>query len=370
MYTPRQDDNLNGQILKYSLTGETESGDEVLLKENGEWENNHQDKTVEILQEERLTSVKISITEGSMQSSVSPTAATAAEFTFYEKTLKAGISQEAMAISTKESSYLELEDITGTKTTWTSSNPAVAEVAEDGTVTGMSEGSATITGTTELRETASCEVSVSDASVPEKDGYMLVFEDNFDGNTLDMTKWNNWCVDLKEKDFFRYGNNLDVAVHPENAYVKDGTLRLLANKEETTFDGQTSHYRAGMVQTRDKYNFKYGYMETMIKIPDVAGTNPAIWMMPQVDEEKEGWLWGDKDDFGAEIDILERPHPDGGAGNAEMANKYQITMHYDNYEFTNHEKYHAEPTLNNPYQWHKFAMEWNPDYIKFIETVR
>lgn len=201
MYTPRQDDNLNGQILKYSLTGETESGDEVLLKENGEWENNHQDKTVEILQEERLTSVKISITEGSMQSSVSPTAATAAEFTFYEKTLKAGISQEAMAISTKESSYLELEDITGTKTTWTSSNPAVAEVAEDGTVTGMSEGSATITGTTELRETASCEVSVSDASVPEKDGYMLVFEDNFDGNTLDMTKWNNWCVDLKEKDF-------------------------------------------------------------------------------------------------------------------------------------------------------------------------
>ena len=191
----------------------------------------------------------------------------------------------------------------------------------------------------------------------KREGYELVFEDNFNGNVLDSSKWNNWCVDLAQSSPFRYGNTPDVAVHPDNAYVQDGTLRLLGSKEETTFDGQTSHYRSGMVQTRDKFEPLYGYMETMIKIPDVAGTNPAIWTMPQAGANSGEWLWGDADNFGAEIDILERPHPEGSASYAHLTDKYQITIHYDNYAFTNHDKFHTEPTLNNPYKCTN--LQWN-----------
>ena len=29
-------------------------------------------------------------------------------------------------------------------------------------------------------------------------------------------------------------------------------------------------------------------------------------------------------------------------------------------------KYHVQPTLNNPYKWNKFDIEWTPDSIKFM----
>lgn len=366
VYTPRQDNNPNGQILEYSIYGTSQDGDTVTIVEQGSWENNSRDKEVVLGGEAPLSSVQIQIKKGSLGSGVSETAATAAEFTFYETVKKSGISQQTMALTEGESKTLQLTEYTGQSITWNSSNPDAVTVGEDGTVTGIKEGTGTITGYTETGESASCEVSVSSATAPEIPGKVLIFEDNFSGDALDLTKWNNWCVDLKESGLFRYGNSPEIAVHPDNAYVKEGTLRLLGSKEDTFFDGQTSHYRSAMVQTRDKLEEKYGYVEAMVKIPDVPGSNPAVWTMPQADEVNGGWLWGDEKNFGAEIDILERPHPKGAPEYAGLAEKYWITMHYDNYTYDPHEKYHTQPTIKNPYKWHKFGMEWTPEYIHFM----
>lgn len=366
VYTPRQDDNPNGMILEYSISGTTQDGERVTLAEHGSWENNHRDKEVKLNFAERLSAVQIQIKKGSLGGADSETAATAAEFTFYESIKPAGISQQTMALTEGESKVLQLTEIAGENISWNSSNPEAVTVLADGTVTGIKEGTGTITGSTQAGETASCEVSVSAENAPELQGKVLVFEDNFNGDTLDLTKWNNWCVDLKESGLFRYGNSPDVAVHPDNAYVSEGTLRLLGSKEETVFDGVTSNYRSAMVQTRDKFEEKYGYVEAMVKIPNVPGSNPAVWTMPQADEANGGWLWGDADNFGAEIDILERPHPKGAPEHAGLAEKYWITMHYDNYTYDPHEKFHAQPTIKDPYKWHKFGMEWTPEYINFL----
>lgn len=366
VYTPRQDDNPNGMILEYSIYGTTQEGDTVTIVEQGYWENNHKDKEVELGCEGRLSSAHIQIKKGSLGGEDSETAATAAEFTFFESVKTAGISQPTMVLTEGESKELQLTEITGQNITWNSSNPEAVTVGKNGMVTGMKEGTGTITGYTDEGETASCEVSVSAATAPELPGKILIFEDNFNGERLDLTKWNNWCVDLKESGLFRYGNSPDVAVHPDNAYVKEGTLRLLGSKEDTFFDGVTSHYRSAMVQTRDKFEEKYGYVEAMVKIPDVPGSNPAVWTMPQADEVNGGWLWGDAENFGAEIDILERPHPKGAPEHAGLAEKYWVTMHYDNYTYDPHEKFHAQPTIKNPYKWHKFGMEWTPEYIHFM----
>ena len=366
VYTPRQDDNPNGMILEYSMTGKTKGGEEITLVENGSWNNDSSDKEVNLENSEMLQSVLLEIKKGTLGNDVSETAATASEFTFYESVYEAGINNDTLALTEGESRQLELTDVTDKNVNWSSSNPEAALVTESGLVTAVKEGTATITGTTQKGETACCEVSVSSTSAPVLQGKKLVFEDNFNGSELDFTKWNNWCVDLKESGPFRYGNSPEVAVHPDNAYVKDGTLCLLGSKEDTTFDGKTSIYRSGMVQTRDKFEEKYGYVEAMVKIPDVPGSNPAVWTMPQADEENGGWLWGDKDNFGAEIDILERPHPEGALEHAGLTEKYWITMHYDNYTYNPHEKFHVQPTLKNPYKWHKFGMEWTPEYINFM----
>lgn len=366
VYTPRQDDNPNGMILEYSMTGKTQTGEDVILVENGVWNNDSTDKTVNMDEKNRLQSVLLEIKKGSLGNSESETAATAAEFSFYETVYEAKIDKDFLALTEGESSQVNLIDVAEGKVSWTSSNPEVASVSEDGTVTGVKEGTTTVTGITEKGEAAFCDVSVSATSAPVLPGKMLVFEDNFNGTELDTTKWNNWCVDLKTAEPFRYGNSPEVAVHPDNAYVKDGTLRLLGSKEDTTFDGQTSTYRSGMVQTRDKFEEKYGYVEAMVKIPNVPGSNPAVWTMPKADEENGGWIWGDKDNFGAEIDILERPHPEGAPEHGGLTEKYWITMHYDNYAYDLHKKFHYQPTIKNPYQWHKFGMEWTPEYINFM----
>lgn len=365
VYTPRQDDNPNGMILEYSLTGTIDNGQEKTIINNGVWENNSKDKEVLIEGADKFSSLTFQITKGSYLNTTSETSATAAEFKIYENKQAVDISNDSLALKEGSSRSLSLVNTNG-KALWSSSNPDVAEVDMSGTVLAKKEGTATITAVTETGDSAICEVSVSSEEAPEIEGMKLVFEDDFDGNSLDTSKWNNWCVDLKESGLFRYGNSPDVVVHPDNAYVNDGTLRLLGSKEITTFDGITSNYRSGMVQTRDKFESTYGYIEAMVKIPDAAGSNPAVWMMPQMNDETGEWIWGDENNFGAEIDILERPHPEGGDEYTGLVNKYWITMHYDNYTYNPHEKYHVQPTLNNPYKWHKFGIEWTPDSIKFM----
>lgn len=365
-YTPRQDYNLNGMILKYNINAIDAIGDEITLVSNGTWDNDASMKEAVINHEEKIQSITIEILEGSLGGGVSATAATAAEFSFYETVKVASMSQDALAVNEGEAKSLEIVGYENDAVTWTTSNQSVAEVNEDGLVTGVAEGTALITGVTEDNAEAICTVSVSATVAPLRENMVLVFEDNFDGDSLDSSKWNNWCVDLKEEGLFRYGNSPDITVHPDNVEVADGTLRLLGTKEDTTFDSVTSSYRSAMVQTRDIFEPTYGYLEVMVKFADVAGTNPAVWTMPTVDEENGGWLWGDADNFGAEIDILERPHPEGSASYAGLDDQYWITMHYDNYEFTNHTKYHAMPELENPYEWHTFGMYWTEESIEFL----
>lgn len=365
IYIPRQDDNPNGMILEYSLTGILDNGQEKSLVHKGIWGNNHDAKELIIEGTDKFSALSFTITKGSYLHTISETSAAAAEFEIFENKQELRISSSSLALKAGSSRQLSLEN-TDETVVWSSNNPNVAMVDTDGKVSAKQEGTATITATASTGAAAVCEVSVSSEQAPERKGMKLVFEDNFDGDSLDSAKWNNWCVDLKTSGLFRYGNSPDVVVHPDNAYVKDGTLRLLGSKEITKFDGISSNYRSGMVQTRDKFESRHGYIEAMVKIPEAAGTNPAVWMMPQIDDEKGGWRWGDAENFGAEIDILERPHPEGGAEYAELADKYWVTMHYDNYEYKLHKKYHTKPTLAAPERWHKFGIEWTPESIKFM----
>lgn len=215
-----------------------------------------------------------------------------------------------------------------------------------------------------------------DSASPQKDGYNLVFSDEFDGTTLNTDRWNPYCPDLSAPDLWMYGNSNGVAVDPENVKVSDGYLHLLGTKYDTpkqVANGApgTAYYGQGTVHTRDKFEPVYGLLEVKIKIPDVRGSNPAIWTMPHWDDytpeqtqqwgwgsATEGWIWTDA----AEIDILERPHPcDEHSENLDLKNKYQTNIHYNNYEY----KTNLTAPMADPYGWNVFGMEWTPDAIKF-----
>ena len=119
------------------------------------------------------------------------------------------------------------------------------------------------------------------------DGWILQWSDEFDGTTLDGSKWR---LELSEGD---HGMSAYTS-RPENLFVADGCLALQARKEE--YSGNP--YTSTQVSTRNKAYWKYGRFDIRAKLPYGKGMWPAIWMMPN-NPAYGGWPRS------GEIDIME-----------------------------------------------------------------
>ena len=105
-------------------------------------------------------------------------------------------------------------------------------------------------------------------NIPAAD--QLIFDDEFDGNQLDLTKWYrcfNWC---NENVGYSYGPPYDLEWYwKHNVSVSDGYLHLTAKKQsEHGYD-----YTSGVITTGGSptsppsFTFQYGYMEMSAKFP-------------------------------------------------------------------------------------------------------
>jgi beta-glucanase (GH16 family) len=105
------------------------------------------------------------------------------------------------------------------------------------------------------------------AEPPTKDGWKLVFEDNFDGGEKALDA--NWT--------FQNGPSGHILSSRwrDNAKLEDGLLKLVARKET----------RAGQDWTAascwSKQTFKYGYFECRYRYAAATGTNNSFWIMTQ-----------------------------------------------------------------------------------------
>ena len=131
--------------------------------------------------------------------------------------------------------------------------------------------------------------------------YQLVWEDQFNGNSLDSTKWNT----ENQVGIWNTGGNSEFQHYrSENVTVGDdgnGNNCLIITAKEEQFGGY--HYTSGRVNTRGKFAFRRGKLEASIKIPDLAnGLWPAFWTLGYT---PVGWP-----DCG-EIDVLEMGHAAG-----------------------------------------------------------
>lgn len=92
--------------------------------------------------------------------------------------------------------------------------------------------------------------------------YSLVFADEFNGTTVDTTKW-NYRTDVKRES----------AQRPENVSVGGGYLTINLRKEQ--FAGE--EYTGGGLISKKQY--RYGYYETRAKTNVGAGWHSAFWAM-------------------------------------------------------------------------------------------
>lgn len=270
---------------------------------------------------------------------------------------------DGLELTVGESVTLKATSSLGGQIEWSSSNVAVATVS-NGLVTAAAKGEAVIKAKTDYAE-AQCIVTVKEASHPvipdpdaDKEGYRLVWRDEFNGASLDTAKWG---YQTGIKDIYGssvgpdYWGNGELQYYTEDAVsVENGSLKITATKQQ---QGDRP-YTSGRILTRDKVSFTYGYFEARMKTPTGSGMWPAFWMLPQpsspANSENEYGGWP----ANGEIDIME--------AKGRLENKVDTTLHFGK-AWDAHDYVTQETTLSsNTDEWHTYAVDWTADAISWF----
>lgn len=112
----------------------------------------------------------------------------------------------------------------------------------------------------------------------------LVFSDYFSDSQVDSAKWTScYAGTAPDKVYTKcdHEENKELQCYkPANATESGGLLNLTAKKESTTCtNGMTYAYSSGLLQTRGRFDFLYGYAEARIKTVKGQGLWPAFWMI-------------------------------------------------------------------------------------------
>ena len=172
----------------------------------------------------------------------------------------------------------------------------------------------------------------------------LVWEDNFDGTTLDQTKWSFQTGDggWGNNELQYYTDRID------NVNVNAGILEIIGKSENY----MGADYTSGRIRSIDKGDWTYGRFEASIKMPIGQGIWPAFWMLP-TDNIYGGWP------ASGEMDIMEYL--------GHQANITYATAHYGtngDHQFQGDS--YTLPTGDFSQSFHEFAMEWKPDTLEWF----
>jgi beta-glucanase (GH16 family) len=189
--------------------------------------------------------------------------------------------------------------------------------------------------------------------IPTKDGkWKLTWSDEFNGPNGSGVDPSKWVVEVGGKG---WGNKeLEYyTTRRENAHIQDGNLVIEARRENYTgTDGTNRNYTSARMKTARKFSQTYGRFEARIKIPSGQGMWPAFWMLGD-DIDKAGWP------ACGEIDIMENIgkepstihgsiHGPGYTGGVGIEAPYSLP---EKRRFAD--------------DFHIFAVEWEPDAIRF-----
>jgi beta-glucanase (GH16 family) len=182
------------------------------------------------------------------------------------------------------------------------------------------------------------------AAPADRPGWKLTFDDEFDGPTLDLQKWN-------PNDPWGRERNQELQAYVKDAFeVKDGILQIKADKREAFYSGKQRAYVSGMMTTYGKFSQEYGRFEIRCRIPKGRGMWPAFWLLP------DPLAWP------PEIDVLEIL--------GHEPRKIYLTQHFRDDQRRHKSDGGSWTGPDFSADFHEFAIEWSPKRIQwFVDGV-
>lgn len=177
-----------------------------------------------------------------------------------------------------------------------------------------------------------------------------VWADEFDGTSVDTSKWEVQIGDGCAEGICGWGNAELQSYQAANNTVANGILTITAQKQRI----RSNAYTSGRLRTANMPNggqWTNGRFEASVKLPDGSGMWPAFWMLPT--DAAETWP------ISGEIDIVE------ATGQADMI--AFGTIHYG--ELSPNNQHSGGSILKQPDAWsagfHEYAVEWEPNEIRW-----
>ena len=201
---------------------------------------------------------------------------------------------------------------------------------------------------------SSCNKAGSNIKAEAPEGWHLVWNDEFNGNKIDSTKWDFQTGTGSQYGLDGWGNNELQYYRKENASVKNGNLILEARKENCSGMAYTSaRLRTVKNDGTQLFTKTYGRIEARIKMPVGNGLWPAFWLLPATDDYGSWASSGEIDILEAKGRLPNRVYGTVHFGQAWPGNKYSGSM----YKF---------PDNQTIADYHVYSLEWEPGLLRWL----
>lgn len=190
---------------------------------------------------------------------------------------------------------------------------------------------------------------VTNSSVPS--GYRLVFSEEFQGNSLDPSKWNSryrwgphWIINSEEQFYVDRINDPDFGHNPFSFDGEHLHISAIRTPDWLLSKASWQPYLSGALTTYNKFKMRYGYVEMRAKLPRGRGLWPAFWLLHQHDNDRR-----------PEIDVVELI--------GDTPNRIFNTYHWvENWTAKRTPSYEVwGPDFSQDF--HTYAMQWEPGKI-------
>ena len=184
----------------------------------------------------------------------------------------------------------------------------------------------------------------------DKEGWALVWNDEFDGPALNLEKWSF------EIGGHGWGNN-ELQYYSDDdstAFIQDGKLVIRADlvPQGTGSADNLRYFSSARLRTSGKGDWRYGRIEVKAKLALGQGIWPAIWMLPT------DWMYGGWPESG-EIDIMEHVGYDPG--------RVHGSIHTGSYNHKINTQRGGSKLLDKiSSKFYVYAIEWYEDRIDFL----